>query len=61
LLYNFGLKYVISRVQINQDGLKLNGTYQHLVYGVKINVLGRSIYTIKKNPDAFVVLVRRLD
>jgi hypothetical protein len=33
LLINFTLKYVISRVQGNQDGLKLNGAYRLLVYG----------------------------
>jgi len=41
--------------------LKLSGTYQHLVYAFDINILGRNVYTIKKNTDAFVVLVRRLD
>jgi hypothetical protein len=49
LLFNFALEYTIRRVQVNQDGLKLSGTHQLLVYADDVNMLGGSVHTIKKN------------
>jgi hypothetical protein len=46
--------YVIRKVQVNQDGMKLNGTHQLLVYAVEVHTLGGSIHTIKKNAEALV-------
>jgi hypothetical protein len=54
LLLNFALQYAIRRVQVNQDGLKLNGTHQLLVYAGNVNISDRSTHTKKKNTEALV-------
>jgi hypothetical protein len=48
-----------GRVQVNQDGLKLNGTHQLLVYADDVNKLGGSVHTIKKNTEALVVASKK--
>jgi hypothetical protein len=53
LLFNFALVYVIRRVQVNQDGFKLNGAHQLVVYA-DVYVWGRSIHTIKQNGSIVV-------
>jgi len=55
LLFNFALEYAIRRVRVNQDGLKLNGTHQLLVYADDVNILGGSVHTVKENTAALVV------
>ena len=49
LLSNFALKYSIRRVQVNQNGWKLNDTHQLLVYADDANILGGRVHTIKEN------------
>jgi len=55
LLFNCALEYTIRRVQVNQDGLKLNGTHQLLVFVDDGNILGGSVHIIKENAEALVV------
>jgi len=42
-------------IQVKQEGLKLNGTHQLLVYADGVNILGGCIYTLKENAEALVV------
>jgi hypothetical protein len=49
------LEYAIKRVQVNQDGLKLNGTHQLLAYPNDVNILGGSVRTVKKSTETLVV------
>ena len=47
MIFNFALDYTIRRVQVNQDGLKLNGTHQLLAYADDVNILGGGTHTIQ--------------
>ena len=60
LLFNFALECTIRRVQVNQDGLKLNGTHQLLAYADDVNILGESLHTVKGNAEAFVVASKEI-
>jgi len=53
-------EYPIRRVQVNQDGLKLNGTYQLLAYAGDVIILGGSIHTLKENAEALVAATREI-
>ena len=55
LIFSLPLKYANERVQVNQEGLKLNGTHQLLVYADDINIMGGNIHTIKKITEDLVV------
>jgi len=55
LFFNFALQYAFRRVQVNQDGLKLNGTQKLLAYADDVNILGGSVHTVKENAEALVV------
>ena len=55
LLFSFALEYAIRRVQVNQDGLKLNGTHQLVAYVDDVNILGGSVHTVEKSAENLVV------
>jgi hypothetical protein len=61
VFFNFVLEYDIRRVEVNQDGSKLNGIHQLLFYADNVHILGRSVHIIRKNVETSVVDVRRLD
>ena len=44
---NCALEYAIRKVQVNQDGLKLNGTHQFF-YADDVNIFGVSVHTLRK-------------
>ena len=44
LLFNFAVEYAIRKVQVDQDGLKLNGIDQFIVYTDDVNTMGGSAY-----------------
>jgi hypothetical protein len=54
-LSTFALVYAIRRLQVNQDGLKLNGTHQLLGYADGVNVLDGRANTIKENVEVLLV------
>jgi len=51
LLFNFVLDYTTRRVQVNRDGLELNGTHQLLVYADHVNILRGNVLSVKKSND----------
>jgi hypothetical protein len=60
LLFNFSLELAITRVQVNQDGLKLNGTSQILAYVDGVNILAGSIRAVKENAEALVMSAKEI-
>jgi len=51
---HFALEYAIQNVQTNQEGLKLNGTYQLPVYANHVNLLGEIMHTVMSSTEVFI-------
>jgi len=60
LIFNFALEYAIRRVQVIQDGLKLNGTHQLLVYADDVDIMGGSVHKVKENKEALIVASKEI-
>jgi len=58
MLFNFALEYASRRVQVNQNGLKLNCTHRRLIYANDVNILGGCIHTLQENTEALVSATR---
>jgi retron-type reverse transcriptase len=62
LLFNYALGYAIRRVQANQEGLKLNGTYTSVSgYADDVNILGWRVCSIKKNAEDLLIPSTQID
>ena len=57
---NHALECAIRRVQVNQDGLKLCGTYQLSIYADDDIILGGSVHTIKENAGALLLASKEI-
>ena len=60
MLFSSPTQYAIRRVQVNRNGLKLNGTHRLLVYADDVNILGGSIHTLKENAETLVAATRKI-
>jgi hypothetical protein len=54
ILLNYALEYAIRRVQLIQNGWKLNSTHRILVYADYINIFGKSVHNIKENAEVLI-------
>jgi len=55
VLFNVALEYTIRRLQVIENGLKLHGKHNLLVYADDVNILGESVHIIKENAEVLLV------
>jgi hypothetical protein len=61
LLFNFALECAIKRVQVNEDGLKLNGTHRLVICADDVIILGESERTAEKKAKILIVANKEID
>jgi len=61
LLFNFVLDYAIRSVQVNHNGLKLNGTHQLLAYVDDVILLGGNIHILKENAEYILAAIKEIN
>ena len=59
-LFNDVLEYTFRKVQVHEDGLKLNGTHRLLAYADDVNILAGSIHTLKENAETLVAATKEI-
>jgi len=57
----FSLERSNRNIQEIQEGLKMDGTYQLLVYAGDVNLLGKNIHNIQKNTDVLLVTSSKME
>ena len=60
ILIEFGIPmkllcYAIKRIQVNKDGMKLNGAHHFLVYADDVIMLGGTVNTMKEKAEALIM------
>jgi hypothetical protein len=60
LLLKFAIENAIRKVQASQEGFKLNGTHQLLVYADDVNTLGGRIHTGRRNTETLIIASKEM-
>jgi len=55
IAFHLFLEYVTTRVQVNQNGLKLIESHQPLVYANHVNIMRGSVHTVKEMTEALAI------
>jgi len=53
--FNFAADYAFQKVQVNQDGLKLNGIHHLLVNAGDVHTLSGNIHMTEKNKEDLIL------